>query len=68
MVARDAIELVSSPAIDKVRQCAETSCSVLFADTSRPGQRRWCSMRRCGNRMKKATYRQRLHGKKTQPR
>lgn len=65
MVARDAIELVSSPAIDKVRQCGETSCSVLFVDTSRPGKRRWCSMSRCGNRMKKVAYRQRLRREQT---
>jgi predicted RNA-binding Zn ribbon-like protein len=62
-VARDAIELVSDPDLDRVHKCAATSCSVLFLDTSRPGKRRWCSMSRCGNRMKKATYRQRQRKK-----
>ena len=59
-IARDAIALVSSADLERIRKCAATSCSVLFLDTSRPGQRRWCSMNRCGNRMKKTTYRERL--------
>ncbi|MDI5982688.1 CGNR zinc finger domain-containing protein, partial [Amycolatopsis magusensis] len=28
-------------------------------DTSRPGNRRWCSMQRCGNRNKVKAYRER---------
>src|SRR5215468_10885308 len=62
-IARDAIAFVSSADLNRVRKCAATSCSVLFLDTSRPGQRRWCSMNRCGNRMKKTTYRERLRKK-----
>jgi predicted RNA-binding Zn ribbon-like protein len=60
IVARDAIELLTGPLLERTRQCAESSCSVLFVDTSRPGKRRWCSMSRCGNRRKKAAYRRRL--------
>jgi predicted RNA-binding Zn ribbon-like protein len=60
IVARDAIELLTGPLLDRVRQCAESTCSVLFVDASRPGKRRWCSMSRCGNRRKKAAYRRRL--------
>jgi predicted RNA-binding Zn ribbon-like protein len=62
-IARDAIELMSGPDLERVRQCGAPSCSVLFVDTSRPGKRRWCSMNRCGNRMKKAAFRQRLRQK-----
>jgi predicted RNA-binding Zn ribbon-like protein len=62
-IARDAIALVSGADLDRIRKCASSSCSVLFLDTSRPGQRRWCSMNRCGNRMKKTIYRQRLRKK-----
>jgi predicted RNA-binding Zn ribbon-like protein len=61
MVGRDAIELLSSPQIDKLRECAGATCSVVFLDLSRPGARRWCSMERCGNRAKKADFRKR-HG------
>ncbi|MFG2951443.1 CGNR zinc finger domain-containing protein [Streptomyces adustus] len=28
-----------------------------FLDTSRPGNRRWCSMGTCGNQSKKQTWR-----------
>lgn len=58
-LARDAIDLVTGPDLAKLHECEEHSCSVLFVDHSRPGKRRWCSMRRCGNRMKKAAFRKR---------
>ncbi|TQV79688.1 CGNR zinc finger domain-containing protein [Denitrobaculum tricleocarpae] len=58
-VARDAVELLTSEVLDKIRECAADDCSVLFIDASRPGKRRWCSMNRCGNRMKKQAFRQR---------
>jgi predicted RNA-binding Zn ribbon-like protein len=57
LVARDALDLVSSPALGRVRNCADPTCRVLFYDGSRPGSRRWCSMGSCGNRAKKATLR-----------
>jgi predicted RNA-binding Zn ribbon-like protein len=59
LVARDALDLVSSPLLDRVRQCAGTGCGALFIDSSRPGVRRWCSMNTCGNRAKKETIRAR---------
>jgi len=58
-IARDAIDLLSGPDLERMRECAESSCSVLFVDASRPGRRRWCSMSRCGNKMKKAAFRRR---------
>ncbi|WP_119269438.1 CGNR zinc finger domain-containing protein [Taklimakanibacter deserti] len=58
-VARDAIDLLSSPALARVRKCADGHCSILFLDTSRPGKRRWCAMNGCGNKVKKAAYRKR---------
>lgn len=58
-VARDAIDLLSSDALRRVRKCADAHCSVLFVDNSRPGQRRWCAMNGCGNKVKKAAYRKR---------
>jgi predicted RNA-binding Zn ribbon-like protein len=53
LIARDALDLTSSPLLARVRQCAGTDCGALFVDTSRPGVRRWCSMNTCGNRAKK---------------
>jgi len=60
VVARDAIDLLASGQIGRVRECAAPDCSLLFLDESRPGGRRWCSMARCGNRVKaSAAYRRR---------
>jgi predicted RNA-binding Zn ribbon-like protein len=57
LAARDALELVTSPALHRVRDCASPDCGAVFLDSSRPGTRRWCSMGTCGNQAKKATYR-----------
>ncbi|WP_214320095.1 CGNR zinc finger domain-containing protein [Nonomuraea sediminis] len=62
LVARDALELVTSPAIERVRACAGEGCAALFLDGSRPGTRRWCSMDTCGNRAKKQTLRSKATG------
>jgi predicted RNA-binding Zn ribbon-like protein len=57
LIARDAIDLVASPAITRVRDCANPECGAMFLDVSRPGSRRWCSMSTCGNQAKKTTLR-----------
>ncbi|MGH3467808.1 MAG: CGNR zinc finger domain-containing protein [Thermocrispum sp.] len=57
-IARDVIELVGS-GNGRLRECQGENCSLLFVDTSRPGNRRWCSMRRCGNRQKVRAFRRR---------
>ncbi len=60
-IARDAIDLLSSSRINRIKACANPQCQMLFLDTSRPGNRRWCLMtgKGCGNRAKKAAFRQR---------
>jgi predicted RNA-binding Zn ribbon-like protein len=58
-LARDAIDLFSGPLAERIRVCASPTCGLLLVDTSRPGQRRWCSMQRCGNIAKVRTHRQR---------
>ncbi|MGW5719279.1 CGNR zinc finger domain-containing protein [Amycolatopsis sp. NPDC003865] len=57
LLARDALDLVTSREFGRVRRCAGEKCGALFLDTSRPGTRRWCSMEICGNQAKKSTYR-----------
>jgi predicted RNA-binding Zn ribbon-like protein len=54
-IARDAIDLFGGPYAARVRECAAADCALVFVDLSRPGQRRWCSMERCGNRAKQRT-------------
>ena len=49
-IARDAILLLGSEAATRLRQCEGESCALLFLDTSRSGERRWCSMSGCGNK------------------
>lgn len=58
-LARDAIDLLSGPLRDRIRECSASDCALLFVDASRPGRRRWCSMEACGNRSKTAAYRRR---------
>lgn len=57
-VARDAM-VVLGRAGDRLRECDADDCRLVFLDTSRPGGRRWCSMRRCGNRHKVREHRTR---------
>ncbi len=58
-VARDGVELFGGPLASRVRECAGEGCALLFVDTSRSGQRRWCSMTGCGNKAKVAEFRRR---------
>ncbi|MEU6258475.1 ABATE domain-containing protein [Streptomyces sp. NPDC047043] len=58
-VARDAVLLVSSPLLARVKECENPGCSLLFLDDSQARRRRWCSMERCGNLAKVAGYRSR---------
>jgi predicted RNA-binding Zn ribbon-like protein len=50
-VAREAVHMLSDQA-DRIRVCGADDCAVVYLDTSRSGNRRWCSMSRCGNRHK----------------
>jgi predicted RNA-binding Zn ribbon-like protein len=56
-VAADAVDLLTSPALTRVKECDAPDCALLFLDTSRPGRRRWCSDTACGTRARTAAYR-----------
>lgn len=58
-IARDAVELLGGPLAERIRECGGEMCAVLFVDESRAGNRRWCSMTRCGNKAKVADFRKR---------
>jgi predicted RNA-binding Zn ribbon-like protein len=58
-IARNAIELLTGPMADRVRDYANPECEIVFVDTSPPGARRWCAMGRCGNLLKNRDYRSR---------
>lgn len=58
-LAREAVQLFGSDLAELVRQCQSPTCTLYFLDTSRKGDRRWCSMSACGNKAKVAGFRQR---------
>jgi predicted RNA-binding Zn ribbon-like protein len=58
-IARDALDLLTGRLAGRIRECAAPDCALLFVDSSRPGQRRWCSGEACGNRTRTKTYRER---------
>jgi predicted RNA-binding Zn ribbon-like protein len=59
LVAMDALELMISPEVRRVRICGAADCGLRFLDRSPAGNRRWCSMTRCGNRMKARLHQER---------
>lgn len=59
IVARDAVDLLTGPHGDRIKECSANGCVLLFLDTSRGRNRRWCSMERCGARAKMNSYRSR---------
>jgi predicted RNA-binding Zn ribbon-like protein len=67
LVAREAVELLTSPDRSLIRECAASpDCSLLYLDRSRAGRRRWCEMQTCGSRAKMVSYRRR-HDDHAQP-
>jgi predicted RNA-binding Zn ribbon-like protein len=50
-LAREAVHLLREHA-DHIRECGGDRCALVYLDTSRSANRRWCSMSRCGNRHK----------------
>jgi predicted RNA-binding Zn ribbon-like protein len=51
-IARAAGDLLASSDMAQVRTCSSPTCQWFFLDTSKNHQRRWCSMKECGNRAK----------------
>jgi predicted RNA-binding Zn ribbon-like protein len=58
-LAREAVHLFGSEAAKHIRQCQSPTCTLYFIDTSRKGDRRWCSMSACGNQAKVTKFRRR---------
>lgn len=61
-LAREGVSLLGGDFSGRIRQCEGPPCAVLFVDTSRKGDRRWCSMSACGNKAKAAGWRKREKG------
>lgn len=58
-LAREAVQLFGGGEAAHIRQCQSPTCTLFFVDTSRSGDRRWCSMSACGNKAKVAEFRRR---------
>ena len=58
-LAREAVQLFGSESAGLIRQCQSPTCPLYFVDTSRRGDRRWCSMLACGNKAKVREFRKR---------
>lgn len=58
-LAREAVHLFGGEDAAHMRQCQSPTCTIFFIDTSRSGDRRWCSMSACGNKAKVAEFRRR---------
>jgi len=58
-IARDAIELLTGPQRELLRECTAEDCSGIYVDASPARTRRWCSTARCGNRARVAAHRAR---------
>jgi predicted RNA-binding Zn ribbon-like protein len=63
-IARDAVATFGAGG-ERLRRCNAADCALIFYDASRPNARRWCSMKRCGNRTKVRGYRFRLTQEET---
>jgi predicted RNA-binding Zn ribbon-like protein len=59
-IARSISDLVTSPNLQRVRECASETCTWVFLDTSKNHTRRWCVMKDCGNREKVRRHRTRV--------
>ncbi len=62
-IAAAAADLLTDTQAARLRRCsgADHGCAWLFLDTSRAGNRRWCSMEACGNRAKARAHYRRAH-------
>jgi predicted RNA-binding Zn ribbon-like protein len=58
-IAAAACELLSSPGADRIGRCAGQGCGWFFLDATKRGNRRWCSMKDCGQVAKSANRRAR---------
>jgi len=59
-IAEALAKFVCEEDFTRVKACEGHRCTLVFADHTRMGARRWCSMAICGNRSKQAAHRNRL--------
>jgi hypothetical protein len=58
-VACATVELLGDIGNLRIKECGDPECTRIFIDRSRGGNRHWCGMEECCNRVKAAAYRSR---------
>jgi predicted RNA-binding Zn ribbon-like protein len=61
-VVWDAVQLLLSPEVERLRVCGGEDCGWVYVDRSRNGLRRWCEMETCGT-----TAKNRRRGRRPRP-
>lgn len=62
--ATSAVDLLTGPDLDRLKQCPGDRCGWVFVDGTRNRSRRWCNGRECGNRERvRAHYERTRHGR-----
>lgn len=56
-----AVDLLAGEELARLGRCPGAGCGWFFLDTTKRGNRRWCSMRTCGQEAKTARRRTRSH-------
>jgi predicted RNA-binding Zn ribbon-like protein len=64
-IVRSAAELLTSKERELIRECGSKTCTWLFLDKSKNRTRRWCDMKKCGNRAKWRRHYDKIHHKDT---
>ena len=59
-ILKDAKELLLSSRINRIKECPK--CGWLFADATKNGKRKWCSMKNCGSASKALEWYHRKKG------
>jgi predicted RNA-binding Zn ribbon-like protein len=60
-----AIDLLHTEPVPRLKQCPGEHCGWFFLDTTKRGNRRWCSMSECGQEAKNIRRRKPTHGTAT---
>ena len=66
-IAQSACDLLCNRDWSRLKRCANPACGRYFYDSTRNRRRRWCGMKRCGNRMKVAAHRARHRAARSNP-
>jgi predicted RNA-binding Zn ribbon-like protein len=63
--ATSAVDLLTGPDLDRLKQCPGDRCGWVFVDGTRNRSRRWCDGRECGNRERVRAHYERTRRSRT---